>query len=64
MTTRQKRYQYWSKDGIVWSNWFDHVGAEEPIQMKGSKKKFTLLNEYRDKPSEPDTQINPKGIGE
>lgn len=61
--TRQKRYQYWSKDGIVWSDWFDHVGTEEPIQMKGSKKEFTLLNEYRDKPSEP-AQINPKGIGE
>lgn len=62
--TRQKRYQYWSKDGIVWSDWFDHVGTEEPIQMKGAKKEFTLLNEYRDKQSEPDTQINPKGIGE
>lgn len=48
--TRQKRYQYWSKDGIVWSDWFDHVGTEEPIQMKGAKKEYTLYNEYRDKP--------------
>jgi hypothetical protein len=48
---RQKRYQYWSKDGIVWTDWFDYNGPEYPIQLKGFKGK-DLLNEYRDKPNE------------
>ena len=41
---RQKRYQYYSKDGIKWSSWFDYDGYEEPWQLKNK-----LKNEYRDK---------------
>ena len=47
---RQKRYQYWgSINGvpqILWSEWFDSKGLEEPIQMKGFKGN-NLKNEYR-----------------
>ena len=39
---RQKRYQYYSKDGIVWSEWFPYDGPEETYQL-GKK----LKNEYR-----------------
>lgn len=50
METRQKRFQYWgSINGtpqILWSEWFDFKGTEEPIQLKGFKCN-NLLNEYR-----------------
>ena len=47
---RQKRFQYWgSINGIpqiMWSEWFDHHGDEDPIQLKGFKCN-NLKNEYR-----------------
>ena len=50
MKQRQKRYQYWgSVNGtptILWTNWFNYSGPEEPIQMKGFKGNH-LRNEYR-----------------
>jgi len=43
----QKRYQYFAKDGIKWTNWFNYSGNELPeVQLKC--KKTTLLNEYRE----------------
>ena len=39
---RQKRYQMFTKNGIVWSEWFNWSGLEEKWQLKGK-----LLNEYR-----------------
>ena len=39
---RQKRYQMFTKNGIVWSEWFNWSGTEEKWQLKGK-----LLNEYR-----------------
>lgn len=39
---KQKRYQYWGKDGLTWSEWFNYNGPEEPYQF-GNK----LKNEYR-----------------
>ena len=39
---RQKRYQMFTKNGIVWSDWFNWSGTEEKWQLKGK-----LLNEYR-----------------
>ena len=39
---RQKRYQKFTKNGIVWSEWFNWSGTEEKWQLKGK-----LLNEYR-----------------
>lgn len=40
-----KRYQYWSKDGITWTNWFTwNSTIKDPIQFKG---RINLLNEYR-----------------
>ena len=38
---KQKRYQYWSRNGIAWTEWFDYDGPEDKIQGKG------LNNEYR-----------------
>ena len=39
----QKRYQYITKEGIVWTPWFDYNGPKEPYQL--DKK---LKNEYRE----------------
>ena len=41
---KQKRYQYYSKDGIQWSEWFPCFDDEEEIPYQLGKK---LLNEYR-----------------
>ena len=39
-----KRYQHWSKGGLVWSKWFPWNGIiEEKWQMKNKQK-----NEYKD----------------
>lgn len=43
----QKRFQYWSRDGKVWTEWFDYDGEQYPIQFKASSKTRELLNEYR-----------------
>ena len=37
-----KRYQYWSKNGIKWTNWFPYDG--EPVKKQLGK----LINEYRE----------------
>ena len=43
MEIRQKRYQYRTRNGIVWSDWFNSkVIVEEKWQLKGK-----LRNEYR-----------------
>lgn len=40
----QKRYEYWSKEGIVWSQWYNWDGnLMEKWQLKNK-----LRNEYRD----------------
>ena len=39
---RQKRYQMFTKNGIVWSDWINWSGEEPKWQLKGK-----LLNEYR-----------------
>jgi hypothetical protein len=42
----KKRYQYWTKEGIRWTSWFEvSPEANEPIQAKGFKGN-NLLNEY------------------
>lgn len=46
MEKRQKRFQFWGKNGKEWIDWFDFNGLEEPIQQKGFKGD-NLLNEYR-----------------
>ena len=49
LTMTKKRYQYYSKDGIVWSNWFKPVSdLKEKWQLKNK-----LLNDY-----EEDLRIN------
>ena len=40
--SRWKRYQYYTKEGIKWSEWFPYNGPEEPYQL--DKK---LKNEYK-----------------
>lgn len=39
----QKRYQYYTKEGIKWSKWFDYDGPMEPYQLGK-----ILKNEYRE----------------
>ena len=42
----EKRFQYLSKDGIAWTNWFTTTSSStDPIQYQ--KGKLTLRNEYR-----------------
>lgn len=38
-----KRYQYWTRDGIRWTEFFEYDGPKLPWQMKNK-----LRNEYRD----------------
>ncbi len=37
-----KRYQYWSKDGIKWTNWFECSHSDNVWQIKNK-----LKNEYK-----------------
>lgn len=46
MEIKQKRYQFWGREGKQWTPWFPFDGTEEPIQLKGFKGD-NLLNEYR-----------------
>ena len=39
----KKRYQFWSKDGLQWSDWFDYEGEQFKYQLKPR-----LLNEYKE----------------
>lgn len=39
----QKRYEFWSKEGKTWSEWFDWDGPQEPYQL--DKR---LKNQYRE----------------
>ena len=47
----QNRYQYFTKDGIVWTPWLDY--CEDDSQLEEIKKKFKwqlknkLKNEFR-----------------
>ena len=36
----KKRYQYWSKDGIVWTNWFNWDGPKFPSPFKKLKVEY------------------------
>ena len=48
-TIMQKRYQYWSKDGLVWTDWFDWDTDYMPeYQMEDRRIFCRLKNEYRD----------------
>ena len=40
MKLMKKRYQYWSKDGIVWTDWFDWDGPEMPSPIKKLKVEY------------------------
>ena len=49
VSTMQKRYQYWSKDGLVWTKWFDWDTDYMPeFQMEDRRIFCRLKNEYRD----------------
>ena len=44
---QEKRYQYWSKNGIVWTNWFKHRGLTTTWQLKPNlKNEYRTWNEY------------------
>ena len=36
----QKRYQYWSKDGIIWTDWFEWDGPKMPSPFKKLKVEY------------------------
>lgn len=38
----QKRYQYYTSQGVQWTPWFNHKGSQEPWQLSNK-----LKNEYR-----------------
>lgn len=38
-----KRYQYYSREGIVWTDWFKYEGEKYIWQLKNK-----LKNEYKD----------------
>ena len=40
MKLMKKRYQYWSKNGIVWTDWFDWDGPEMPSPIKKLKVEY------------------------
>lgn len=39
-----KRYQYWSREGVSWTDWFKWECNDKPKYQLGRK----LLNEYKD----------------
>ena len=45
----KKRYQYWSKDGLKWTDWFDWNSDFMPeLQMDDRRIFCRLKNEYKD----------------
>jgi hypothetical protein len=43
-----KRYQYWTREGKQFTEWFPwHSDSRDPIQLKGYKGDH-LRNEYKD----------------
>ena len=38
-----KRYQYYARDGLHWTDWFKWTGSKDPWQLKNK-----LKNEYKD----------------
>lgn len=44
-----KRYQYWSQEGIKWTDWFEWDSDWKPEFQLGTKRTLRkLLNEYKD----------------
>lgn len=48
----QKRYQYFSKGGIKWTDWFDLPNATniEKLRKERALQLGKLINEFRVKP--------------
>ena len=45
----KKRYQYWSKDGLKWTDWFDwDVDFMPEFQMNDRRIFCRLKNEYKE----------------
>lgn len=45
----KKRYQYWSKEGLVWTDWFNWDSDYMPeLQMNDHRIFCRLKNEYKD----------------
>ena len=38
--SKQKRYQYYSKEGIKWTSWFPYNGPKEPVQLGKLKNEY------------------------
>ena len=48
----KKRFEYWSKEGKVWTDWFDWDTDFKPeLQMEDRRIFCRLKNEYKDEKS-------------
>jgi hypothetical protein len=43
----QKRYEYWSKEGKVFSSWFDYEQDDSLLTTLEAKEKWQLQNKLR-----------------
>ena len=48
--TMKKRYQYWSKDGLAWTDWFDIGDTKNQPEFQMSDRRIfcRLKNEYKE----------------
>lgn len=53
MVEMKKRYQYFGREGIKWSEWYDMLS--EPKKLEKWQLKGKLLNEYKKKQSRWET---------
>ena len=40
----QKRYQYFSREGVVWTKWFDYHKDDTLLKRFQSEEKYQLIN--------------------
>lgn len=43
----QKRYQYISKEGVVWSDWYHYSDDDSLLKVFQKEEKFQLQNKLR-----------------
>lgn len=60
----QKRYQHYTKDGIMWTEWFNVAGNDEDLKIIQKENKWQmnskLKNEFRIAPVEEKKETKKK----
>ncbi len=60
----QKRYQHYTKDGIMWTEWFNVAGNDEDLKTIQKENKWQmnskLKNEFRIAPVEEKKETKKK----